>query len=288
MTSMTGYAYNECEIEGTQISVEFKGLNSRFLDLNVNIPYFLNPLEMEIRKAIQKKISRGKVDLTIRVRDNSSDTKIFADVNAAKSYHAALCEIARAVGKDEGEITISTLAHLEGVLQFSREYDAENYRKKVSGIFEKTLDEFVQSRESEGANLKADLLSQLSVLEKSAAFFKEWQPQMEGKFREGITARFKELLQDSIDENKIMAEVASMMIRYTINEEIVRLQSHIETLRKEFEKPCSGKRIDFICQEAAREVNTIGSKNQFVEVGREVVNAKDALENIREQAKNVE
>lgn len=288
MTSMTGYAYNECEIDGAHISVEFKGVNSRFLDLNVNIPYFLNPLEMEIRKIVQKKIFRGKVDLTIRVRDTASKANIVADVNAAKSYHAALCEIARAVGMDESEITLSTLAHLEGVLQFSRECDAEQYRDTVSGILEKTLGEFVRSRENEGANLKGDLLSQLSVLEKSAMFFKEWQPQMERKFREGITARFKELVQDAADENKIMNEVASMMIRYTINEEIVRLQSHIETLRAEFEKPCSGKRIDFICQEAAREVNTIGSKNQFVEVGREVVNAKDALENIREQAKNVE
>lgn len=285
---MTGYAYNEREVDGVQVSVEIKGVNSRFLDLNVGLPYFLNPLEMEIRKAVQRRVSRGKVDLNIRVRDTISETNVYADVKAARSYHAALREIARAVGMDEDGITLSTIARMDGVLQPSREYDAEAYRGKISGVFEKTLDEFVLSREREGENLKRDLLTWLSALERSAAFFREWQPQMEDRFREGITARFRELLQDAVDEGKIMAEVASMMVRYTINEEIVRLESHLESLRAELEKPCPGKRIDFICQEAAREVNTIGSKNQFAEVGREVVNAKDALENIREQAKNVE
>ena len=112
---------------------------------------------------------------------------------------------------------------------------------------------------------------------------------MEEKFKETITAKFTELLADRVDENRIMTEVAAMLVKYTINEEIIRLQSHLGALRKEFATSATpGKRIDFICQEANREINTIGSKNQFTEIGQMVINAKDALENIREQSKNVE
>ena len=112
---------------------------------------------------------------------------------------------------------------------------------------------------------------------------------MEDIFKEQITAKFKELLEDKIDENRIMAETAAMMIKYTINEEIVRLHSHISAMKSELENnPTPGKKIDFICQEMNREINTIGSKNQFSEVGAMVITAKDSLENIREQSKNVE
>jgi len=112
---------------------------------------------------------------------------------------------------------------------------------------------------------------------------------MEEKIKETITKKFNDLLGDRVDENKILEETASLLVKYTINEEIIRLQSHLAALRKEItDDPVPGKRIDFICQEANREINTIGSKNQFTEVGAMVVNAKDALENIREQSKNVE
>ena len=137
--------------------------------------------------------------------------------------------------------------------------------------------------------MKADLLEKLAVLEKCAAFFKEWQPKMEGIFKEQITARFNELLGENADQNRIMSETAAMLVKYTINEEIVRLASHISAMKDEINNnPVPGKRLDFICQEMNREINTIGSKNQFAEVSAMVVNAKDSLENIREQSKNVE
>nr|MCR5318156.1 DUF1732 domain-containing protein [Treponema sp.] len=169
------------------------------------------------------------------------------------------------------------------------EYDPESYWKKIEPVFEEVLNGFVSDRIREGENLKADLLNKLDVLDSCAAFFKEWQPKMEAKFRETIEKKFHELLGEHVDQNKILEETAAMLVRYTINEEIIRLQSHLSAMRKEFiENPTPGKRIDFICQEANREINTIGSKNQFTEVGQAVVNAKDALENIREQSKNVE
>lgn len=289
MNSMTGYGFKEAVVDGTQISVEIKSVNNRFLDLSVNLPPFLNPIEQRIRKLVSEKIVRGKVDLTIRVKDMNSTAVVNPDIGAAKMYADAISKIAAALGKDQAEIPLSLVISQDGVLNITHEYDAEKYWQKIEGIFNEVFSSFIADRKREGENLKKDLLAKLSKLDECAAFFKEWQPKMEEKFKEIVTKRFKELLGDYADENRIMAEVAAMMVKYTINEEIVRLQSHLSVLRKEInENPVPGKRIDFICQEANREINTIGSKNQFTEVGAMVINAKDSLENIREQAKNVE
>lgn len=288
MNSMTGYGYKETVVDGTQISVEIKSVNSRFLDLNVNLPPFLNPLEQKIRKIVSEKIARGKVDLTIRVKDMNSTAVVNPDIQAAKMYADAISKIAGTLGLKD-EVPLSLIVAQDGVLNITHEYDAEKYWQKIEGLFTEVFDSFVADRKREGENLKKDLLSKLGKLDECAAFFKSWQPKMEEKFKEQISSRFKELLGDCADENRIMTEVASMMVKYTINEEIVRLSSHLQVLRKEInENPVPGKRIDFICQEANREINTIGSKNQFTEVGVMVINAKDSLENIREQAKNVE
>ncbi len=288
MNSMTGYGYKEIMADSTQVSVEIRSVNSRFLDLNINMPSFLNPLESRFRKLLTENIIRGKVDVSIRAKDTNSTAKITADPQAAVLYRNAIAEIARALGQSE-DIPLSLIIEQEGVLNITHEYDVECYWKKIEPVFNDVLNEFLADRKREGENLKKDLLAKLDKLDECAAFFKQWQPEMEKRFKENITAKFNELLGDHVDENKILEETASLMIKYTINEEIIRLHSHLAALRKELnENPVPGKRMDFICQEANREINTIGSKNQFTEVGAMVVNAKDALENIREQSKNVE
>ncbi len=293
MNSMTGYAYKEDLVGTAQISVEIKSVNNRFLDLSVSLPSFLNPIEQKIRKTVAEKIARGKVDLAIRVRESASNSKVTADLGAAKAYYDAIKSVADSLGAENfsggGAIPLSLVTGQEGVLSLSRDVDADEYWKKIQPTFDAAMGAFLDDRAREGQNLKADLLKKLDTLDQCAAFFVQWQPQMEGKFREQILARFEELLGDKVDQNRVMAEVASLMVKYTINEEIVRLQSHLKAMRKEMEEnPAPGKRLDFICQEANREINTIGSKNQFVEVGQKVIDAKDALENIREQSKNVE
>lgn len=289
MNSMTGYAYKEALIDSTQISVEIKSVNSRFLDLSINLPSYLNILESKIREKICQKIVRGKIDVTIRVKDLNSTAKISADPKVALLYKEAISKVAHAIGYENKEIPLDLIISQEGVLNVSYEYDAEKYWEKIKTVFSEVLENFIGDRKREGENLKADLLAKLDILDSCACFFKEWQPKMEGKFKETISKKFNDLLGNNFDQNKILEEIALMLVRYTINEEIIRLQSHLSALRKELtENPTPGKRIDFICQEANREINTIGSKNQFSEVGQMVVNAKDALENIREQAKNVE
>ena len=176
-----------------------------------------------------------------------------------------------------------------GVIVSNHSYDMEKYKALIEPVFDSVLEKFNEDREREGENMKRDLQEKLEKLLKCARFFTEWQPKMEEMFKEQITTKFRELLEDKADENRIMTETAAMLVKYTINEEIVRLKSHIEAMRSELaNNPTPGKKLDFICQEMNREINTIGSKNQFAEVGAMVITAKDSLENIREQSKNVE
>lgn len=288
MTSMTGYAFKEVSLENATVSVEIKSVNSRFLDLAINLPPYLNALESYYKSKITSGILRGKVDVYIRVKETESDAQVVADTKAAAEYMTAIKKIAEACGYSS-EIPLSLIISQPGVLTASKSYDVEKYKLMIDPVFAEAFEAFIADRKREGENMHADLCEKFLVLSKCADFFKEWQPKMEIAFKNQITARFNELLGDKVDENRIMTETAAMMVKYTINEEIVRLHSHLAAVKNELENnPAPGKRLDFLCQEINREINTIGSKNQFAEVGAMVVNAKDALENIREQSKNVE
>lgn len=289
MNSMTGYSYNEELGENYSVSVEIKSVNSRFLDLTINLPSFLGRLESKFKELITSKIQRGKIDVFIRIKENNAPVTISVDEKMAKSYFDAISKVANTIGQTEKDIPLSLIISQEGVLTSQKEIDIDYYWNLILPIFEKAFEDFVVDRKREGENLKNDLLFQLDKIQKASEIFSEWQPKMENAFKESILKKFNELLADKVDEQRVMTEVAALMVKYTINEEIVRLKSHINALTKEIEEnPIPGKRIDFICQEMNREINTIGSKNQFIEIAQEVINAKDALENIREQSKNIE
>ena len=289
MNSMTGYSYNEELGENYSVSVEIKSVNSRFLDLSINLPSFLGRLESKFKELITSKIQRGKIDVFIRIKENNVPVTISVDEKMARSYFDAISKVANTIGQTEKDIPLSLIISQEGVLTSQKEIDIDYYWNLILPIFEKAFEDFVVDRKREGENLKNDLLFQLDKIQKASNLFSEWQPKMENAFKECILKKFNELLADKVDEQRVMTEVAALMVKYTINEEIVRLKSHINTLTKEIEEnPIPGKRIDFICQEMNREINTIGSKNQFIEIAQEVINAKDALENIREQSKNIE
>ena len=287
MISMTGYGYSEINYENAVISVEIKSVNSRFLDLSVNLPPYLNAIESFFRNLIIKNISRGKVDVFIRVKELESDAQIVADTKIAQSYSEAIKQVAKPIGYDENNIPLSLILSQTGVLNTNKNYDVQDYQKKIEPVFQNALEIFLSDAKREGENLKADLKQKLSKLEECADFFEQWQPKMEEIFKQQIVSRFNELLGEQVDQNRIMTEVAAMLVKYTINEEIVRLKSHIKAMKQEMENPFPGKKLDFICQEMNREINTIGSKNQFAEVGAMVICAKDSLANIREQSKNI-
>ena len=290
MTSMTGYAYEEKNYENAVVSVEIKSVNSRFLDLTVNLPPYLNPLESYFRNKITEKVLRGKVDVYIRVKELESNPDITVDEGAVKAYSEAVKKVIKASGfGTDSEAALNFILSQPGVIVSNRSYDMDKYKAIIDPVFDSVLEKFNADRTREGENMKRDLQQKLEKLSECAKFFTEWQPKMEEMFKEQITKKFRELLEDKADENRIMTETAAMLVKYTINEEIVRLNSHIAAMRDELAKnPAPGKKLDFICQEMNREINTIGSKNQFAEVGAMVITAKDSLENIREQSKNVE
>lgn len=290
MTSMTGYAYEEKNYESAVVSVEIKSVNSRFLDLTINLPPYLNPLESYFRNKITEKVARGKVDVYIRVKELESNPDITVDEGAVKAYSEAVKKVIKASGfGTDSEAALDFILSQPGVIVSNRSYDMDKYKALIEPVFDSVLEKFNADRAREGENMKRDLQEKLEKLSKCAQFFTEWQPKMEAMFKEQITTKFRELLEDKADENRIMTETAAMLVKYTINEEIVRLKSHIAAMRSELaNNPTPGKKLDFICQEMNREINTIGSKNQFAEVGAMVITAKDSLENIREQSKNVE
>ncbi|MCM1321179.1 MAG: YicC family protein [Bacteroides sp.] len=288
MNSMTGYSYIEESCGQISVSVEMKSYNSRFLELSVNLPPYLNRLERYFRDKCTAAVFRGKMDVYIKIRESDIPVTIEAGLETAKTYYAAIEKIMQAVGMT-GSVPAEWILSQDGVLTMRKEYDIEKYQSVIDPVFDKSLTAFLKDRSREGDNLKIDLIHSLSEIEEAAAVFAAWQPKMEELFKSNITKRFRELLDENIDEQRILQETAAMLMKYTINEEIVRLYSHIDALKHELEtNDTPGRKIDFLCQELNREINTIGSKNQIVEVGQAVVSAKNALENIREQARNIE
>ena len=299
MNSMTGYGYEELVEEKLFLSVEIKSYNSRFLDLSINLPSSLSRLENFFREKVTAAVVRGKVDVYIRLREEEPATSVLVNQEAVRSYAAAISQVSQILSEMEGtadtpaastaQSPLELILSQEGVLVSHREFDLDSYKALLEPVFDTALEQFVADRRREGENLKVDLQENLRVLEDAAAFFTQWQPQMESTFKENLQRRFQELLGEGYDQQRVLTEVAALLVKYTINEEIVRLKSHLSALAKELvDNATPGRKIDFICQEINREINTIGSKNQFTEVGAMVITAKDALENIREQARNVE
>lgn len=288
MKSMTGYAYSEETVEQTTISVELKSYNSRFLDLSVHVPLWIGRLEPRIRELISSRIQRGKVELGLRIKESCSNLQISADPVAAKAYALAIREVADSIGIP-GMIPLQLVVAQDGVLSSERVVDMDRYWTIVEPVLNRALDDFDAFRIREGEKMTADIEDMIQRLNDSVARITGFVPQMEEKFRENIRTRFREVMGNEIDEQRILQETAALLVKYTINEELVRLRAHLEALGQEVrDNPAPGRKCDFICQEINREINTIGSKNQILEVGQAVINAKDALENIREQARNIE
>ena len=261
------------------------GINEGGYDFNKTVGKYKSMIKFIMKKQPKAKII---IQANLHVTKKRSNSDKHINNKRINKFNKAIKKIADATGYSS-DIPLSLIISQPGVLNTNQNYDVEKYGQMISPVLKEALDKFCADRKREGENLKKDLLSKLSKLEECAAFFKEWQPKMESNFKEQITAKFKELLADQVDENRIMTETAAMLVKYTINEEIVRLHSHLAAMKTEIENnPAPGKKLDFLCQEANREINTIGSKNQFGEVGAMVIASKDSLENIREQAKNVE
>jgi len=288
MKSMTGYSYRETSNEDITVSVEIKSYNSRFLDLSVYLPSWLSSLEPGIRKYLNTRFIRGKVDVGIRVREYNTAVNVSINENAAVSYKKAIVNLADTLGIKE-KPNLEMILSREGVLEVDTNRNIDKYWDIIEPVLVSAADQADAERLREGKHTEEDILYHISLLDESLNSVSSHVPQLEETIKENLRNRFTELLGDKIDENRIFAETALLLMKYTISEELSRLASHLKEFRLETEKnPSPGKKLDFLSQEIGREINTIGSKTPMLEVSRRVVEMKNALENIREQLRNVE
>jgi len=292
MKSMTGYAHKISSIqnatENVTVTVEIKSYNSRFLDLSIYLTPWLSPLEPWIREYLSSRFVRGKVEVGIRVKEEGAAVKVSVNENAALEYKKAICALAKTLGTNE-EPGLGLILGLEGVLEIETEKDPEKYRPYIEPVLVSAADQAEAERIREGAHTMENILTHVAVLEESVKSISAHVPEMEASIKENLRTRFAELLGEKIDENRILAETAVLLMKYTISEELSRLDSHLSEFRQEMARDVSpGKKLDFLSQEINREINTIGSKTPMLEVSLVVVEMKNALENIREQLRNVE
>lgn len=288
MKSMTGYAYLESSVYDSDISCELKSYNSRFFDLNLSIPAWMNQLDPFLRKFFSQRIIRGKVDFYLRVKKIRSGEYILPNIPLAQAYYQAMAEIAQALNM-ENQITLDLLLKQEGVLQFDRTFDEQLWQSSLLPVLNTLFIKYDEGRSTEGQALYTDIQNKIDNLVKALTEIENNAVQMERIFTSLLKKKFTDLMEHEPDQQRIMQEIAVLLVKYTINEEIIRAKAHIRALQREIaENQAPGKRIDFLCQEINREINTIGSKNQLAAIGQAVILAKDALENIREQAHNIE
>jgi uncharacterized protein (TIGR00255 family) len=288
MKSMTGYACREAAGEGLTLSVEIRGYNSRFLELSVGLPPWLSGLEPRIRDFMGSRVSRGKIEISVRLREQNAKISVSVNTEAALAYQRAFSLLAESLHTGE-KPALSLILGMEGVLEIEKSRDDERYWTQIEPVLKSAADDFEAERVREGRHTEADILSHIAAIESALQTVAARAPALEVSIRENLRSRFAELLGDQIDENRVLAETAVLLVKYTISEEISRLSSHLAEFRAETRRnPGPGKKLDFLCQEINREINTIGSKTTVLEVSRAVVDMKDALENVREQLRNIE
>ncbi|ADK81396.1 YicC/YloC family endoribonuclease [Sediminispirochaeta smaragdinae] len=288
MKSMTGYGFSEFSNDALQLSVELKSWNNRYLDISVNLPPFLSPLESDFRDRIKARAERGKIEFSVRLKELQEEIEVIPDLKVAESYMGALRTLADTLGESSSSL-FPLLLNMDGVLKSVKNRDIERYRRVIIPLLDEILESFEHSRASEGTATKAHILSNLERVKKGLTIVRSGAAALEKKLYDALLERFKQLTDGTFDENRILSEVAVLLMKYGVAEEINRLDTHIAHFEAiAGQQGAVGKKLDFLCQEMNREVNTIGSKNTIAEIGHAVVEMKEAIENIREQLRNVE
>ncbi|AFG38458.1 YicC/YloC family endoribonuclease [Spirochaeta africana] len=294
MISMTGYGIQEYQDEQLILSVELKSYNNRYLDITMNMPGMLNPLEEELRTLLKGTARRGKLELYIRFRRMEQDTRVRLDAGLLQGYLSALQDARRLSA--EGDVAVAAdrlqaadLLSIEGLFSVESSRDVEELRKPLFDAVTAALQQWHAARVREGAATRDNIRAQMQRIQAAYQTVAKRAPELEQRIREMLHERFTELMGDQIDLQRVYAETAALLVKYSVNEELARLGAHIEEFLRLADSGGSiGKRMDFLCQEMHREMNTIGSKSALLEISRSVIDMKDALENIREQARNIE
>ena len=289
--SMTGYGRARQTLRGRDITVEVRSVNNRYLDCTVKVPRTYIFAEDAVKSRVQKAVSRGKVDVFITIDATAADETVVA-VNEplARGYYEALTKI-RDMFSLEGEQTAAVLAKFPDVLTVTKaEEDLESVAGDICAVLDEALEAYNAMRAVEGVKLCEDIAGRVTTIETVVGKVEERSPQTVAAYREKLTARMQEVLQSTtIDESRILTEAAIFADKIAVDEETVRLRSHIAQLRTmlKSDQPV-GRKLDFLIQEVNRECNTIGSKCNDLTIAQDVVNMKAEVEKIREQVQNIE
>lgn len=292
VTSMTGYGRSQQSIDGRDITVEIKSVNHRYFEFSARVPRAFGYLEEKLKGYLQGKISRGKVEAGVTVVDTgAAHTAVDINHELAASYINAM----RVTGEKlslQDDLTVSSLMRFSDLFSVHRvQEDEETIWTEVRLVADGAIERFIAMRATEGERLKADILERLESIESRVAAVAEQSPRTEAAYRERLTAKIREVLEDrQIDETRIVTEAAIFADKIAVDEETVRLRSHIASFRDilgAFNGPI-GRKLDFLVQEMNREANTIGSKAQDVATAQVVVEIKSDIEKIREQIQNIE
>lgn len=291
MKSMTGYGRAKEERDGKTITVELRAVNHRYLDCTVKAPRQYGFLDDAVKKAAAARIARGKVEIFVGVEvEEGGDVAVTVNHQLAKRYLDALHDLSETYGLRD-DVAVTTLAKLPDVLGSERiEQDAEAMTRDVLAVFDKACDGFNQMRQREGEKLAEDVRGRCAAIERMVGEVETRSPERVKEYREKLLARMQEVLADtSIDETRILTEAAIYADKTAVDEETVRLRSHLQQMDGMLkETQPVGRKLDFLVQEMNREANTIGSKAGDVAMARIVVDIKSEIEKIREQIQNIE
>lgn len=290
--SMTGFGHGEVSNDKNQkVTVEMKSVNHRYCDSSLKLPKKLAMFEANIRNIMKEYASRGKIDIYVSYED-LSETAVSLHYNQAMAEE--YMQVFKKMQEDfniETKITAEALAKYPEVVTIEEvQQDEEVWWELLEAALRQAAEKFVETRTIEGANLKRDLLGKLDQMAADVAFIEERSPQIIAEYRSKLEEKVKEFLEDStIEENRIAAEVTLYADKIAVDEEIVRLQSHISSMTDVLESDESiGRKLDFMAQEMNREANTILSKSSDVDLADHAIELKTNVEKVREQIQNIE
>ncbi len=291
LKSMTGFGEGAATVSGIRVAVELSSVNRKQLDININLPRNLITLDAQVQRSIRAEFSRGRVSGIIRVDSpDGSDGSVIVDAKLAEQYVEGIRNAAAKLELQD-DLSAETIARLPGVVSVERnESVADLAADALDAALAKALKGLAKMRSTEGRALEKDLRERVALLESSVKEIRKLAPTVVSGYREKLFQRLEEAgLDDLASDERIVKEVALFADRCDISEELTRLKSHMEQARKLLRsaEPV-GRTLDFLCQELFREINTVGSKANEVEITRQVVAFKTELERIREQVQNIE
>ncbi len=285
---MTGYGSGEFRSSDYIISVTVKSYNNRYLDIATSLSPALMSYEEYVIERVKEVCKRGHVEVSVFLKTLESRTTLSLDKSLLLEYKRIYDEIAAISGCEKAHL--SDYANVEDLVVSSSSLDSSYYKEGVDAALSTALGELRSAKEREGGGTKRDLEALISKFSSSLDIILSKRSEMESYFKKVLIEKYEELLgEKGKDDPRFLSEVAALLVKYSINEECSRLSVHLSRYKEllEEEGPV-GKELDFLCQEMNREINTTASKSQMVEINLAVVKMKDALEDIREQVRNIE